>query len=90
MRSSSYKNICLTTFSIVLVRRLARRPDKPNTDLQRALKLEPNNEAVKTELARVDELILRGKKGNKPVRPFLAFSSLPLPSPRFVLAFLRP
>jgi hypothetical protein len=54
---------------------------RTHTDLQSALKLEPNNEVVKTELARVDELILRGKKANKLVRPFrllLLFSS---PSP---------
>jgi len=50
----------------------------PPTDLQKALKLEPNNEAVKAELVRVDELILSRKRG-KTVRPsILAF-------PRFVL-----
>ena len=41
------------------------------TDLQRALKFEPNNEAVKAELVRVDELILSRTKGKgKTVRPF--------------------
>ena len=44
-----------TSVIVVLLRRL------PSTDLQKALKLEPNNEAVKAELARVNELIVNGK-----------------------------
>jgi hypothetical protein len=43
----------------------------PSIDLQKALKLEPNNEAVKAELARVDELIVNGK--GKTVRRSIRF-----------------
>ncbi|KAI0244981.1 hypothetical protein BJV78DRAFT_1260491 [Lactifluus subvellereus] len=36
-------------------------PSRGATDLQRALRIELNNEVVKTELARVDGLIVAGK-----------------------------
>ncbi|KAF8470420.1 hypothetical protein DFH94DRAFT_209695 [Russula ochroleuca] len=49
-----------------------------HNDLQRALKLEPSNEAVKAELARVDELIVnrKGKTRSAPIG-----LSVPAPPP---------
>ncbi|KAF8490446.1 hypothetical protein F5888DRAFT_1741290 [Russula emetica] len=48
-----------------------------HNDLQKALKLEPNNEAVKSELARVDELIVK-RKGKTRSAP-IDFSASPPP-----------
>ncbi|KAI9511085.1 hypothetical protein F5148DRAFT_1281149 [Russula earlei] len=50
-----------------------------HNDLQKALRVEPNNEAVKAELARVDDLIV-SKKGRTRSAP-LDVSAPPPPSP---------